>query len=549
MALEKESHTGGELRSIIDIAWRRKWLILIPFLIVGLVVTGYGLYLPSLYRSSTLIFLEPQDIPKDYIRATVTSDLEARLRTIKKQLTSRSKLMKVNEELQLFPQDIEGQISTEHILREMRNSLTIEVPELGESSFYFQVHYDHQDPTKAMLTVSRLVSLFIEDSLQIREQQAQGTTEFIENELAKLKTVLEEQEKAIEAYKRRYMGQLPGQLEANLRMLETQQAQLTDNLETQREVENRVILLEQEITKLEGQYLLPPDAEGHQEPITPILGQLIGQKEILMQRISRLESTYTPRHPDLIAAKRELENINEEIRNAQGMVASSEDGSAKLPPSSIIPSEVSRELTNLSRQLNESKPRLSSLRAEEKYLRDRIKIYQQRVEAAPKREQQLLSLSRDYRNTKTNYEELLNKKLEAQLSENLEKRQKGEKFRILDPANLPEKPFKPNRLKIIGMGIFGGFGLGIGLAFVLESLFPAFYNLRQLRNSVAYPIVIAIPHIASPREKRRNRIRQAIGSCLSIALILTALYCVDRYVLDLEGVLKTMVKNIRSSKL
>ena len=219
---------------------------------------------------------------------------------------------------------------------------------------------------------------------------------------------------------------------------------------------------------------------------------------------------------------------------------------ATAPDTAQQGAESARELNNLRRQLSENQPRLSAIRGEEKDLRGKIAMYQRRVEAAPKREQQLLGLSRDYDNTKANYDDLLNKKMAAQLSENLEKRQKGEKFQILDPANLPEKPFLPNRFKIIAMGVFGGLGLGIGLALLLESLFPAFYSLKQVRQVVDAPILMVIPRIVSPMERRRNRIRWALGAVAGATAFVLVLFLVNQYVVELSRVAQTIGNNVRS---
>ena len=230
--MNQEQQTGGELRNILDLVWRRKWVILVPSVIIAVTVTLYGLYIPSLYRSTTSIFIEPAKVPADYVKSTVTTDLEGRLRTIKQQLTSRTKLLKVIHELNLYPEAVAKGIPDEVLVAIMRKNLDIVVPNRREANF-FQVHFLHHDPTKAMLGVSRLMSLFIEESIQGREEQAVGTTQFIENELQKFKVVLEKQESAIQSFKGRHMGELPSQLDANLRMLDNLNQQLTDNLASQ----------------------------------------------------------------------------------------------------------------------------------------------------------------------------------------------------------------------------------------------------------------------------------------------------------------------------
>ncbi|MFV2082722.1 MAG: GNVR domain-containing protein, partial [bacterium] len=276
--------------------------------------------------------------------------------------------------------------------------------------------------------------------------------------------------------------------------------------------------------------------------------RLFQQRDALQQEISRLEPIYTPRHPDLISAKKALAKTEEEIRTVQKNFNSQPDTPSAIPPARAM-AQLTPELSNLSRQLSANKPRLAALAEKERDLRERIEKYQARVESAPKREQQLLSLTRDYDNTRQNYKDLLNKKQSAQLSQNLEKRQEGEKFRVLDPANLPEKPYLPNRPKIILLGLVGGLGLGIGLVFLLESLFPAFHSLKSVQSSLDIPIIMAIPEIVIPGERKKNMIRLLLRAAAGAAVTAVVLFLLDRYVLDLTGVAVQIGKNIRSMRL
>ncbi|MBN2720875.1 MAG: hypothetical protein JXR72_07225 [Proteobacteria bacterium] len=540
---------GSDIQRLIEIVWRRKWVILFPFLVIFLAVAFWGLYLPNLYQSTASIIVEPQKVPAEYVRSTISTDLEDRLRTISQQMTSRTKLLKVIEELDLYPEMTAEKVPSEVLVARMRKDLAIEAPTArrGSPADFFQVSYLHPEPNKAMLAVSRLVSLFIEESLRGREQQAQGTTLFIEEELEKLRTVLEEQERAIQEYKSRYMGALPDQLDANLRMLDNLQLQLSDNQEAQRETEDRLMLLERERSRLEGEMRVAAGAVGEDGTVTgagATLNELLLQQDELRRRVASLESMYTELHPDLITARKELARTEERIREVSESLGSAP---AQAPSRGVaVPgSAASSELSALRRQMAEVRPRLSALRQEETDLKARIGQLQQRVEAAPQREQRLLQLTRDYENTKASYEDLLGKKLEATLSENLERRQQGENFQILDPANYPEKPFLPDRKKIIAMGFAGGIGSGLGLAFLLEMLFPAFYSLKQLKGREEFPIIIGIPYIKSVREKRSRGRRLILGTGAIVVAAVVALFLFNRYVAGLDQVLSAIGENLK----
>jgi len=539
--------TGGEILKLFEIGWRRKWVILVPFLVIFLLVTVWALYQPNLYRSTSSIFIEPQKVPSEYVRSTVTTDIEGRMRSISQQLTSRTKLLKVIEKLDLYPEKVKKGAPPEVLVATMREDLTVENPNSRDGNF-FMVHYIHKDPTKAMLAVSNLVSMFIQESLQVREQQAEGTTEFIEDELAKLKVTLEEQEQAVQRYKASFMGELPAQLEANLRILANLQVQMTSNQESQRELENRLMIVEQETSRLEGEMDLARshlNEDGTKTISGTTLNQLVTQMDKLRASISNMESMYTSRHPDLVAAKRELARLEETFKKARADLAKSNSSNRKPAVADQIP-VYSMELSNLRRQMTEVKPRLASLRTEEKNLRQQITDYKKRIESTPLREQQLTQLTRDYENTKANYEDLLTKKMEAQMSENLEKRQKGEKFQILDPANFPEKPYLPNRPKLMALGLAGGLGAGIGLALLLEALFPAFYSLKQLQQyATEVPITFGVPHITSYAEIRHRKKRILIGVVTALVAMVIVLVLFDHFVMGLGSFFEIIGSNAK----
>jgi polysaccharide chain length determinant protein (PEP-CTERM system associated) len=534
----------NELQGLIDIAWRRKWIILVPFVSIFLLVTLWALYQPNLFRSSSSMFVEAQEVPSDYIRSTVTVDIESRMRSINQRLTSRTKLLKVINNLNLYPELVEKGVPSEVLVAAMQKDLTVEIPNRRDASF-FMVHFVHRDATKAMQGVSNLVSLFVEESLQVREDQAEGTTTFIEEELEKLKLILEGQEQAVQRYKAKYMGELPDQLIANLRMLDNLQLQVIANQESQRELDARLMLLEQEISRLEGELDMKSafSSEGGELPVTTVtLNQYIAKGDALRQQVATMESKYTDQHPDLLAARRELSRVEDTLRSFREELSKAVKSSTTVPLVVAPAQGYSLELSNLRRQLNENKLRLSSLLREERDLHKRTAIYQRRVESAPMREQQITQLTRDYDNTKTSYEDLLNKKMEAQMSENLEKRRKGEKFQILDPANFPESPYLPNRPKIMAIGFVGGMGAGMGLAILLEALFPAFYSLKQLQQQASdVPIAFSIPYISTKAERTRNWHRTAVGLLVAVVILVLSIFLLNRYVV-VQGESMNVVK-------
>lgn len=479
------------IEDYFKVAWRRKWLIFFPFVLVSAGVTAWAILQPDIYRSSTLILVEPQRVPEAYVKSIVASPVEERLGTITQQIMSRTRLQRIIDDFHLYP-DARGVKAMEEIIEIMRKDVDLQVK--GKDSF--TVSYQGKDPRTVMMVANQLASLFIDENLRVREQQAEGTTEFLESQLRRLKEKLEEQEKAGQAYKERYMGELPSQQDANLRTLDQLQLQFQTNQETLKGVEERKFLVERQLAGL-AQWA---ELDSYDTPVIRGAGPGAGpaapigpaRLEALKGQLAALRSIYSEKYPDVIRLRREIEE--EERKLAERASADDAAGGNEAKGRTVAsPNPYHLSLTT---QLESLKAELRSLRAEEGRLRQQIGVYRAKVEAAPRREQELAMLTRDYEITRQNYQSLLNKRLEAQVSENLERRQKGEQFRVLDPANLPQKPFKPNRTRLILLGLAAGLGLGVGLAFLREYLDRSVREADELKEYTQLPVLASIPLIA-----------------------------------------------------
>lgn len=456
-----------QIEDYIEIILRRKWFIIILFIvsIIGILLTL--LLLPPMYRSTTLILVEPQKVPEAYVKATVTVDIADRLNTITQQVMSRTRLESIINELGLYREERE-RFDSEGLVELMRKHIKIDV--IGKDSF--TISYIGYNPETVMHVTNRLTSLFIEENLKVREQQAEGTTEFLDTQLQNLKATLEEQETKIKAFKERYMGELPTQLEANLRTLDRLQLNLQTTNDAIKAAEDRKIVLEKQLTE-----------------INPNLGGTEARLAALRAELSKLSSIYTDKYPDIIRLKNEIAEIENEMK-AEKSSESSFISPMRSPWKSGNPL-----YATLSNQLMDVNMDINNLREKQKEITKNIAVFQSRVERIPAREQQMIGLLRDYENTKSNYQNLLGKKLDAQLAENLEKRQQGEQFRILDPANLPLRPFKPNPRRITLMGVLLGLGSGLGLAFLLEYIDGSFRKAEDVYATIGLPVLASVPKV------------------------------------------------------
>ncbi len=464
-------------KDIVDMAIRRKWLIL-SLMILGVAVGGTMAWLKKdVYRSSTVILVEQQKIHEKYVPSVVGGSAAERVSTITQQVLSRTNLQKVIDEFQLSPDTVKRD-GYESIIKGLRRNVKISTKGSRGQLEALTISFAHQDPLTAMKVTSKLASQYIDGNIKMREQFIEGATEFLEQELVVAKAALDEKEQVLSDYKMRYIGELPAQLDTNLRTLDRLQLEKIRIQESLNELNARLELLQQSIrdyganpTLLEGQ----------------IIGRngdpLVIQLSELKKELKKLTSEFTDAYPDVASLKHQIKSLEEQL------VQRGEP--SKEPKSSAMPFDP--YLTELKDERNDLKLQVAQLRAQLKRTAASMADFEGRIERTPEREQELLGLERNYGNMVDNYQHLHQKQINASISQNLDTRQKGERFRILDPANLPSRPEGLRREFIALVGLGGGTGLGFGLAFLLDLLSPTFRRSDDVEVSLGFPLLATIP--------------------------------------------------------
>jgi polysaccharide chain length determinant protein (PEP-CTERM system associated) len=503
-----ETENPLDIRQYLEIGLRRKWYIIIPLVCSMVISFSVYKYLPKVYKATTLILVQPQRVPENYVRATTTDSVINRLNTISQEILSRTRLEKVIQEFNLYP-ELQNKQPMEEIVEKTRKAIEVQVqdnPRNERSRNSFSISYQGTEPRTVMMVTNKLASLFIEENLRVRELQAEGTSEFLTKELNAMEDQLKRKEHEIRNYRERNMGQLPTQLDANLRILERLNQQLQTASENLRASEDRSILVQNQIdylkkretlliTKGAGKNLVTSSEDTGSEQLTG--DPLITQLNNLKRDLSNAQSKYTDNHPDIIDLKKKISNLEKKVETRR-QEAGTEDNAATpvLDPAS------KRLLAQYTEQFNEAQLEVKRLRSEVKNLKEQIALYQKRIEDTPKREQELVLLTRDYDLLKTNYQSLLDKKIQAQMAENLERKQQGEQFKILDPARLPETPIKPDRNKILLIGAMMGLMAGLGLTWFRESWDRSFHSVSEVEVYLAIPVIATIPNLQE--EKKRT---------------------------------------------
>ncbi|MBI5249632.1 MAG: hypothetical protein HY912_09065 [Desulfomonile tiedjei] len=490
---------------------RRKWLIVFSILFILFSASVYCVVAPEQFKSSTTILVIPQRVPEGYVRSTVSIRIEERLSTIRQQVMSRTRLNTVMDELGLFKEERKKK-PVEEVVEDMRKRIDIQV----RGTDAFTLSFIHENRQMAMLTASRLASFFIDENLKVREQQAVGTSDFLDSQMQETKKKLEVQEERVKQYKMRFMGELPQQMEANLNMLRGLQDRFRVITDSIRSAEDRKVFLEAQASSLERSLQMVVTVEegrGEQvimvDPAQGSLAELAGKKA----RLAELSAKYTDKYPETQRTKREVEQLETRISEIRKSSSSQDNANKRKvsppPPASHQVSSEILENRRLRAQIALSDQEISSMKKEREEIKKGIAAVQAKVEQSPRREQEMIALTRDYDNIKRSYDELLRKKLDADVSQNLEKRQKGEQFQILDPANIPEEPFKPDRKKVFALAAIAALMLGFGGAIGLEMLDPTLREATEFRHFFELPILASIPVLQDQEYTRRLAIRKA----------------------------------------
>ncbi|MFH1017334.1 MAG: XrtA system polysaccharide chain length determinant [Pseudomonadota bacterium] len=419
--------------------------------------------IPRVYQSSTLIMVQSQKLPSSYVQSAISVDLGERLRTLTPQIMSRARLEQIIQKFDLYgagndPKEMERKVDS------MRKAIDIQVK--GEDTF--RIYFKDRSPQVAQKVTEDLARLFIAENLRDRAQQALSTSEFLDSELQDLKRQLERQEASLRFYKEKHLGVLPEQQNANLRALDRFQGQYQANGEALQAAREQKAAIEGQISKENNDGLFVVPSEPQLEKLRAELGEKRAQ--------------LTDRHPDVRALVHKIDEMEKKLSNLQA------NGSTQ--PSKRDP--YTQSILDKQDQVNHE---IARLETDQQTLTENINQYQGRIESLPGVEEKLTLLTRDYETTRANYQALLNKKFEARLSMNLEKKQKDEAYKILDPAYLPVAPASPARALIVIAGFIFSMLAGLGTAFVIESLDTTIRDEADLENISKVPVIAVIPNL------------------------------------------------------
>jgi polysaccharide chain length determinant protein (PEP-CTERM system associated) len=437
----------------VAIAKRQWWLLAIPAILGPIVALAITFVVTPRFVSQTLVLVEQQTVPDDYVKSVVSEDLSGRLSSMQEQILSRSRLEPIIARYNLYAS---GKSVMDDRVASARKDITVKLIQSNNRGLPgFFISFQASDPRIAQLVCGEITSLFVSQNLHSREQSAQDTTDFIREQLDAAKRSLDEQDAKLAAFQRQYFGKLPGEETSNVNMLASLNIQLDAATQSLSRMEqdksyNEMMLAQQ------GRAVISPDG---QKVMAPQAEQL--QLQQLEAQEAELKTRYTSDYPDVVAVKRKIQNLRKDMAAGSSAAGDSSTGSMVGPVESAGTQQ-------LRAQIHAQEQGIAMKKREEAQIQAQIRVYQERIQSSPGVQEQYKELTRDYQTAQKFYDDLLGKMNQSRMATDLERRQQGEQFRVVDQPNLPEQPTFPKRPVFLGGGLFGGIALGLLVVGLLE---------------------------------------------------------------------------------
>ena len=465
--------------------FKRRWLMISLITVLGGVIgVLIAKVLPKRYTSQTLVLVQQPTVDPKLVEPVMSDEMSQRLSGMQQQILSRSRLEPLIQKFGLYKEDID-KVPTGELVERLRKAITVTpIQAMAETRAQnlpgFTITVTMNDPKLAQQLCSTITSMFTEENLQLRQDQAEGTTQFLGKQLEDAKAKLDEQDSKLAAFKRRYLGALPDQEQTNLNLLTGLNSQLEAATEAlaraQQDKSFAESVLTQQLAALQVTSPSGQSPDTMQQQLASLQGQL-----------TSLQAKYTADHPDVIKMKADIANLKSKIAESDDQLKSV--GAEKSTRPATEPAQVQQ----LRAQVHQYDQVIKERASQEDEIQKQIKIYQSRVQSSPGVEQEYKQITRDYQTALDFYTDLLKKRDLSAMATDLEKQQQGGQFRILDPANVPDKPSFPQVPYFALGGLVGGMALGFGLGLVFEMQDTSLRSEREVEVALRLPVLAMLP--------------------------------------------------------
>ena len=473
-------HRPLTMQDYTTILKRRWWIIAIPAIIFPIVGYGISLMVQPQYLSQTLVLVEQQKVPDSYVKPVITEDLSGRLATMREQILSRSRLQPIIERFNLFAG---GKMSMDDRIDLTRKNIDIkpiqsDIARTGGLPGFF-ISFKAGDARTAQLVCGEITSLFVSENLNDRAASAAGTTDFLKGQLADAKAKLDEEDARLAKFQQTYMGKLPGAETANINMMTSLNTQLDAATQALARMEQDRSYAESMLSLQQQNQATQTSEHGGMGP----QGQQVQLQDLLTQEAD-LTARYTDDYPDVVSVRWKIKELRQEMAQAPAAMATPSAATPK-PTDSLGVQQIRAQLRSMDQAIAQKKRDQGAIQAQ-------LRMYQERVSSSPAVEEEYKSITRDNQTAQAFYDDLLNKMNQSKMATDLEKRQEGENFRVMDEPNLPEAPFSPKRPVFVGGGLALGLGLGLLIVAILEYMDTALRNERDVWAFTKLPTLAVI---------------------------------------------------------
>jgi polysaccharide chain length determinant protein (PEP-CTERM system associated) len=473
---------------------RRGWMIIIPALLLPIIAVAITYKITPIYTSQTLVLIEPQTVPDTYVKPIIEQDLDSRLASMKEQILSRSRLEPIIERFNL---GAPGMDMDDKVVSTRKNigitPIHSEIQGAGGLPGFF-ISFTASDPHTAQLVCREITSLFVSENLQAREQSAEGTTAFIKGQLEQAKANLDQQDQKLAEFQKQYMGTLPEQQAPNMEMLNTLNTQLDATTQTLTRMESEKTLVESMLAQ-----------ESRQSPAAPGMRSTPQADTLELQRLedkeADLKARYTPDYPDVIAVQRQIDDLKKQMAVAPAAPSAATPATPHYDTPGTM--QLRAQVTAMTQAIAQKKQQQGELQAQ-------IRQYQGKIQSTPLVEAKMKDLTRDHDQAQEFYNSLLGKMNNSQMATDLERRQEGENFKIMDDANLPDAPTFPNRSMFAIGGLVLGLGFGVLLIAFLEFKDKSLRTERDVWTFTKLPTLATIALIHETKGKGKGSLKNLL---------------------------------------
>ena len=539
------------LQDYLSMLRRRKWLIIVPFVVLFTASIAVAVLLPPVYRSSATILIEEPDVPRELVASTITGFADQRLQVINQRVMATQNLLEVIRKYDLYAEARQRQPVNE-VINDMRERIGMDLisaevrdprsGRAGDATIAFKVWFEDGSAQTAQRVVNELVSLYLSENLRGRQRQVTETASFLANEASRLRAAIAELEKRFTELKVKHAGSLPEQRTYNLQSIDRGDQELRDLGRRAQTLQDRITYLQAELTRISPYATFTVGGQAIMSPAN--------QLRALRTQLTSLSNRYTADHPDVVQLRRDISalekevgggpsaaDLRQELRRIEAELALARQrhpdthpdvvrlsGEAaavreKLALAFLSPQEQpgvsapdNPAYIQAQSELQAARTEVQAIMAQQDVVRDRIAHFMDLIERTPIVEREYHELTRALDTTAAEYRAVRAKQMDADLGRSLETEQKGGRLSIVEPPNLPTEPIKPNRRAIAVLGFVLSAATGVGLAFVKEMTDKAVYSSRDLAAIVGVAPLAIVPYIRTRREVVRVwQLRAALG--------------------------------------